>query len=60
MSKRYLGNIITSNPTNPDEFTASGVWSVAEANAFKSANKWPTGPIASNIDWLVVAGAGGS
>ena len=46
MTKRYLGNIITQNPTAPaDNFettSAPGVWSLAEALAYKKANLWPT------------------
>ncbi len=44
--KRYLGNIITQNPTAPaDNFettSAAGVWSLAEAFAYTKAGLWPT------------------
>ena len=44
--KRYLGNIITNNPTNPagpfQDGAASGIWSVSEAETFKRAGLWPT------------------
>ena len=44
--KRYLGNIITNNPTNPagpfQDGVASGIWSVSEAETFKRAGLWPT------------------
>lgn len=45
--KRYQGNIITDNPTDPTANssssygTASGVWSLAEAKDFSAAGKWP-------------------
>ena len=45
-SKRYLGNIITDNPTEPTEnyqdSAASGVWSLAEAERYVAAELWPT------------------
>jgi hypothetical protein len=45
MPKRYLGNIITDTPTAPAgsfaTSAASGVWSVAEANAYTKAGLWP-------------------
>jgi len=44
--KRYLGNIITQNPTAPagpyEDGAASGVWSLAEAFAYTKAGLWPT------------------
>ena len=46
MTKRYLGNIITQNPTAPagpyEDSAASGVWSLAEAFAYSKAGLWPT------------------
>jgi hypothetical protein len=46
MPKRYLGNIITNNPTPPTEpyenSAANGVWSLAEALAYRKADQWPT------------------
>ena len=45
MTKRYLGNIITQNPTPPagpyQDSAASGVWSLAEAFAYSKAGLWP-------------------
>tara|TARA_R110002072_G_scaffold1826_2_gene15460 strand:+ start:2802 stop:3767 length:966 start_codon:yes stop_codon:yes gene_type:complete len=45
MTKRYLGNIITQNPTAPSEnysnSAAPGVWSVEEARAYTKAGLWP-------------------
>ena len=45
MTKRYLGNIITQNPTAPagsyEDDAASGVWSLAEAFAYSKAGLWP-------------------
>ena len=55
--KRYLGNIITSNPTEPTTSSASGVWSLSEARAYSSASSWPL-PQAF-VDYLIVAGGGG-
>lgn len=46
-SKRYTGNIITDNPTDPTANSganygvANGVWSLAEAKTFSAAGKWP-------------------
>ena len=44
--KRYLGNIITQNPTAPTDnyetTSAAGVWSLAEAFAYTKAGLWPT------------------
>ena len=46
MTKRYLGNIITQNPTAPTDnyetTPAPGVWSLAEAFAYSKAGLWPT------------------
>jgi len=46
MTKRYLGNIITQNPTAPsgsfENDAAPGVWSLAEAFAYTKAGLWPT------------------
>ena len=46
MTKRYLGNIITQNPTAPagpyEDGAAPGVWSLAEAFAYNKAGLWPT------------------
>jgi len=46
MTKRYLGNIITQNPTAPsgpyENDAAPGVWSLAEAFAYSKAGLWPT------------------
>ena len=46
MTKRYLGNIITQNPTAPagpyEGDAAPGVWSLAEAFAYSKAGLWPT------------------
>jgi len=46
MTKRYLGNIITQNPTAPagpyENDAAPGVWSLAEALAYNKAGLWPT------------------
>ena len=46
MPKRYRGNIITDTTTEPTEnyqdSAASGVWSLAEANAYTAAGLWPT------------------
>ena len=46
MTKRYLGNIITQNPTAPagpyESDAAPGVWSLAEAFAYSKAGLWPT------------------
>ncbi|MDA7611374.1 hypothetical protein N8591_01500 [bacterium] len=43
--KRYLGNIITQNPTAPDgDFAnnaAKGVWSLEEQLAYQKAGLWP-------------------
>ena len=45
MTKRYLGNIITQNPTAPagpyENSAANGVWSLAEALAYQKADLWP-------------------
>ena len=44
--KRYLGNIITQNPTAPagpyQDSAASGVWSLAEALSYTKGGLWPT------------------
>ena len=46
MTKRYLGNIITQNPTPPtnnyENTSVPGVWSLAEAFAYSKAGLWPT------------------
>ena len=47
--KRYQGNIISKTPVTPTGDAAKGVWSLAEAEAFKAATKWPTLPLAPTI-----------
>ena len=46
MTKRYLGNIITQNPTPPannyETTSANGVWSLAEALSYTKGGLWPT------------------
>ena len=58
--KRYLGNIITQNPTAPsgpyEDSTAPGVWSLAEAFAYSKAGLWPTAGNANTLGLF----AGGS
>jgi hypothetical protein len=53
MTKRYLGNIITQNPTAPTDnygsTSAAGVWSLAEAFAYSKAGLWPTAGNANPI-----------
>jgi hypothetical protein len=55
MTKRYLGNIITQNPTAPagpyESDAAPGVWSLAEAFAYSKAGLWPT---AGNVNVRMV------
>ena len=45
MTKRYLGNIITQNPTAPAgdlaNSSAKGVWSLEEQLAYQKAGLWP-------------------
>ena len=45
MTKRYLGNIITQNPTPPagtlQNSAAKGVWSLEEQLAYQKAGLWP-------------------
>jgi len=45
MTKRYLGNIITQNPTAPagdlSNSAAKGVWSLEEQLAYQKAGLWP-------------------
>ena len=45
MTKRYLGNIITQNPTAPagpfQNSAAPGVWSLAEALSYQKGGLWP-------------------
>ena len=60
MTKRYLGNIITQNPTDPTGDAAPGVWSLAEARAYKGAVAWPTLPEAPTIGTATDAGTGSS
>ena len=58
MTKRYLGNIITQNPTAPtDNITstpAPGVWSLSEALFYTKAGLWPNA--ANAIPRAVFAG----
>jgi hypothetical protein len=61
MTKRYLGNIITQNPTPPADNTtntpAPGVWSLSEALFYTKAGLWPN---AANLvpAYAMVAGFG--
>ena len=75
MPKRYLGNIITDTPTAPageyQDSAASGVWSLAEANAYTAAGLWPTagnafpsyglfmgGSSLASVDYVAIATTG--
>ena len=59
MTKRYLGNIITQNPTPPannyGSTSAAGVWSLAEAFAYSKAGLWPT---AGNVQQRAIYAGG--
>jgi len=59
-SKRYLGNIITDNPTEPTEnyenSAASGVWSLAEQKTYSAAGLWPTAGNANIANRGIFAG----
>ena len=59
MTKRYLGNIITQNPTAPTGNAANGVWSLAEVTAYKKATAWPTLPEAATIGTATDSETGG-
>ena len=45
MTQRYLGGIITANPTEPSSnlstASASGMWTLQEALSFYRAGDWP-------------------
>ena len=45
MTQRYLGGIITANPTEPSSnlstASASGMWTLQEAFSFYKAGDWP-------------------
>ena len=60
MPKRYLGNIITQNPTAPsgpyEDSTAPGVWSLAEALAYTKADLWPTAGNALPVEGIFAGG----
>ena len=63
-SKRYTGNIITDNPTDPTANSganygvANGVWSLAEAKTFSAAGKWPIPASAPSAPSIGTATAG--
>ena len=63
-SKRYTGNIITDNPTDPTANSganygvANGVWSLAEAKTFSAAGKWPVPASAPSAPTIGTATAG--
>ena len=63
-SKRYTGNIITDNPTDPTANSganygvANGVWSLAEAKTFSAAGKWPIPASAPSAPTIGTASAG--
>ena len=57
MTQRYLGGIITANPTEPSSnlstASASGMWTLQEALSFYRAGDWPdptTTP--SDVLWI--------
>lgn len=60
MPKRYLGNIITDNPTDPTADAANGVWSIPDVETFKGAVAWPTLPEAPTIGTATDPGTGTS
>ena len=63
-SKRYTGNIITDNPTDPtgnsgaNYGVANGVWSLAEAETFVAAGTWPSPASAPGAPTIGTATAG--
>lgn len=62
--KRYLGNIITQNPTDPtgnsgaNYGVATGVWSLSEARTFSAAGDWPIPASAPGAPTIGTATAG--
>jgi len=62
--KRYTGNIITDNPTDPTANSganygvANGVWSLAEAKTFSAAGKWPVPASVPSAPTIGTASAG--
>jgi len=64
MTKRYLGNIITQNPTAPtgnsgaNYGVATGVWSLSEARTFSAAGDWPIPASAPGAPTIGTATAG--
>ena len=58
MTQRYLGGIITANPTEPSSnlsnASASGMWTLQEALSFYRAGDWPDPTIAP--DSLFISG----
>ena len=57
MTQRYLGGIITANPTEPSSnlsnASASGMWTLQEALSFYRAGDWPDPNIAPNFVFTV-------
>tara|TARA_R110000822_G_C15307273_1_gene492519 strand:- start:77 stop:1387 length:1311 start_codon:yes stop_codon:yes gene_type:complete len=65
MTKRYLGNIITQNPTAPVPTarpstlgSAKGVWSLNEAFTYQKAGQWPYPVFAPDAPTIGTATAG--
>jgi len=52
MTQKYLGGIITANPTEPSSnitsSAASGVWTLQEALSFHKASDWPDPSVVAN------------
>ena len=63
MTQRYLGGIITANPTEPSSnlsnASASGMWTLQEALSFYRAGDWPDATNTPTVG-LFMAGYGAS
>ena len=45
MSQKYIGGIITKNPTAPTTSAASGMWTLDQATQYIKAGTWPSPPL---------------
>ena len=56
MSEKYIGGIITANPTAPTTSSASGIWTPEQVDLYVKLGTWPRSPGAPTIGTATVSG----
>jgi hypothetical protein len=56
MSEKYIGGIITANPTAPTTSSASGIWTPEQVDLYVKLGTWPRSPGAPTIGTATTSG----